>query len=119
MGYFHMNTIVFFCVAMMGQHAPSAVPVASMYDIRIYKTHYEGMTFYVRGYYRPDIRRIIWNADDEFNIQSYAIAIVTQCVIFAEPEDDPPLVKKPLIASRAIYIRRPATAGTLNGTPGP
>lgn len=112
-----MSAIAVLCIAMMGQNSSSAAPAGPVYDLRIYKTHYEGMTFYVRGYYRPDIRRIIWDEDGEFNIRSYAIAIVTQAVFFPEPEDNPPLVKKPLIASRPVYIRRPATAGTWNGAP--
>ena len=113
-----MCAILLLSVAMAGQSAavPPVVPAgeAQRYAIRIYKTRYEGMTFYVRGYYRPDIRRIIWNKDDEFNIESYAIAIVTQATFGDEQEETPPLARKPLIASRPIYVRPPLVAGSPN-----
>ena len=119
-----MTTILLLSAALAGQWnaapgprppAPAVVPgrpaPAPRYDIRIYKTRYEGMTFFVRGYYRPDIRRIVWNGDDEYNVQSYAIAIVTQATFGDEWEDSPPVVKKPLIASRPVYRRtEPAVA---------
>lgn len=111
-----MNAILLLAAVMAGQFkgAPPvsspAVPArtvpAPRHAIATYKIRHDGLTFRVRGYYRPDIKRIVWNEDDEFNQGSHSMALVTQAT-FGDEQEGTPLVVRPLIASR------PAT-GMLN-----
>jgi hypothetical protein len=118
-----MNAIVLLSVVMAGQvkGAPptdavalsrtvSGQPIiAPRYVIHTYKVRHEELTFNVRGYYRPDLKRIVWNEADEFNQRSYSMALITQPTFGFEQEETSPAVARPLIASR------PASRGGANG----
>ena len=112
-----MNAILLLSVAMAGQvRGGSATPpvaasrpvsrtIAPRYDVHIYKIRHEELTFNVKGYYRPDLKRIVWNENDAFNDESYAIALASQATFGFEQEEPSPAVVRPLIASR------PASSG--------
>jgi hypothetical protein len=128
-----MNAIMLLSVVMAGQfegvprRPPTAAPpvvlsrpdpvrrepiIAPRYVIHTYKIHHEGLTFHVRGYYRPDLKRIVWNEDDEFNKRSHSMALITQPTFGdAQEETSRAAVARPLIASR------PASSGGLNERP--
>jgi hypothetical protein len=99
--------------ATAAQNRPATPAVAPQYVMRVYKIRYEGLTFSVRGYYRPDIGRIVWNEDDELNSRTYSMALITQPTWGDEQEEKPALVARPLIASRpaqsALKERSPAS----------
>ena len=126
-----LNAIVLLSAVMAGQvkgsNPTNASPVAQTpaartatvaaprYAIRTYRIRHEGLTFSVRGYYRPDLQRVVWNQDDPFNQQTHSIALVTQATFgFEQDGTSPGLVPSPLVASLPVSsgvsdVRRPAS----------
>jgi hypothetical protein len=110
-----MTAFLLLSLAVVGQvksqpaDAPAIRKAAIAPQYAIYKVRHEGLVFHVRGYYRPDLRRIVWDEGDAFNRQTYSTALVSQPTFgFEQDGTSPGLVVRPLIASF------PASSGGLN-----